>query len=70
MDFKFQGGSAIRLNADRFSPIHTIPAPNLSQLETFPAWQNKPEHEYFEKQYPVYLPQRPNDVGLMSENVW
>ncbi|XP_037026911.1 uncharacterized protein LOC119067840 isoform X2 [Bradysia coprophila] len=56
------GGSTIRLNADRFNPIHTIPAPNLSQLETFPAWQTKSEQEYFEKPYPVFLPQRPNDI--------
>lgn len=63
MNLKFQSGSTIRLNADRFNPIHTIPAPNLSQLETFPAWQTKPKNEHFDKPYPVFLPQRPNDVS-------
>ncbi|KAJ6637350.1 hypothetical protein Bhyg_10080 [Pseudolycoriella hygida] len=49
-------------NAERFNPIHTIPAPNLSQLEVFPEWKSKPVNEYYEKPHPVFLPQRPNDI--------
>lgn len=69
---KFQAGSTLRLNADRFNPIHTIPAPNLSQLEAIPAWKTKVENEYYEKPHPVFQPQRPNDVSLMEfkRKIW
>lgn len=66
MHLKFPSGSTLRLNTDRFNPIHTIPAPNLSQheLETYPAWKSKAGNNYYEKEHPVFLPQRPNDVRL------